>query len=76
MDISSLLTSECDHSVLIVSRMISWLCFLIYSLASFFMVLHIYVYSIRCLSSPFRTITRHFVTKVRVSDDVLALFFK
>ena len=35
-------------------------------------VLHISTYSIRCLSSPFSTISRHFVIRARVGDDILA----
>ena len=41
------------------------------SLAFFLMVLHISVYSIRCLSSPFSTISRRFVIRARVGDDIL-----
>ena len=35
------------------------------------MVLHISTYSIGCLSSPFSTISRRFVFRARVGDDVL-----
>ena len=35
------------------------------------MVLHISAYSIRCLLSPFSAISRHFVTRARVGDDIL-----
>ena len=45
---------------MIVSRMISWLYFLVSSLAFFLMVLHVSAYSIRCLSSPILTVSRHF----------------
>ena len=41
------------------------------SLALFFMVLHISVYSIRCLSSPFSTISRRFIIRARVGDDII-----
>ena len=35
------------------------------------MVLHISAYSIRCLSSPFSTISRRFVIRACVGDDIL-----
>ena len=35
------------------------------------MVLHISAYSIRCLLSPFSAISRHFVIRARVGDDLL-----
>ena len=35
------------------------------------MVLHISAYCIRCLSSPFPTISRRFVIRARVVDDIL-----
>ena len=41
------------------------------SLAFFLMVLHISAYSIRCLSSPFSTISRWLVSRARVVDDIL-----
>ena len=56
---------------MIVSRMISWLYFLMSSLAFFLMVLHISAYSIRCLLSPFPAISRPFVIRARVGDDIL-----
>ena len=37
------------------------------------MVLHISVYSIRCLFSPFSAISRRFVIRARVGDDTLDL---
>ena len=36
-----------------------------------FIVLHISAYSIHCLSSPFSTISRRFVIRARVGDDIL-----
>jgi len=36
------------------------------------MVFHISAYSIRCLSLPFFTISRRFVIRTRVGDDILA----
>ena len=56
---------------MIVSRMISWLNFLMSSLAFYLMVLHISAYSVRCLSSPFSTISRRFVIRTCVGDDIL-----
>ena len=41
------------------------------SLALFFMVFHMSTYSIRCLSSPFSIISRRFVIRTRVGDDIL-----
>ena len=41
------------------------------SLAFLLMVLHISAYSIRCLSSPFPAISRRFVIRARVGDDIL-----
>ena len=55
---------------MIVSRVISWLYFLVSSFAFFLMVLHISAYSIRCLSSPFSIISRRFVIRARVGDDI------
>ena len=43
------------------------------SLAFFLMVLHISAYSIRCLLSPFSAISRRFVIRARVGDDILDL---
>ena len=57
--------------VIVVSRMISWLYFLMSALAFFLMVLRISTYSTPCLSAPFSTISRRFVIKVRVVDDIL-----
>ena len=57
-------------SLMIVSRMISWLYFLMSSLAFFLMVLHVSSYSIRCLF-VLSAIYRHFVTRVRVGADIL-----
>ena len=45
---------------MIVSRMISWLYSLMFSLPFFSMVLHISAYSIRCLLLPFSAISRRF----------------
>ena len=45
--------------------------FLISSFAFFPIVLHISAYNIRWLSSPFSTISRHFVIRPRVGDDIL-----
>ena len=56
---------------MIVSRMISSLYFLLPSHAFFFMVMHISAYSIRSLSSPFPTISRHFVIRALVGEDSL-----
>ena len=67
----------CSFSVLrlfgamIVSLMISWLYFPMSCLAFFLMVLHISAYSIGCLSSPFSTISRRFVIRACVGDDIL-----
>ena len=58
---------------MIFSRMISWLYFLMSSLVFFLMVLHIFAYSIRCLLSPFPAISRRFVNRARVDDDILDL---
>ena len=55
---------------MIVSCIISWLYFLISSLAFFVVVC---LYSIRCLLSPFPAICRRFVIRTRVSDDILDL---
>ena len=55
----------------IVPRVISWFHFLMSSLVFFLMVLHISAYSIRCLSLPFSTISRRFVIRARVGDDIL-----
>ena len=41
------------------------------SLGFFLMVLHISAYSVRCLLSPFPAISRRFVIRVRVGDDIL-----
>ena len=49
--------------------MISWLYSLVYSLAFFLMVLYISAYSIIYLVSPFSSISRRFVVRVRVGDD-------
>ena len=57
--------------VTIVSLMISWLYFLMFSLAFFLMVLHISAYPTRCISSPFSTICRRFAIKARIGDDTL-----
>ena len=56
---------------MIVSRIISLLYFPMSSLTFFLMVLHISAFSIRCLSSPFSTISCRFVIRVRVGDDIL-----
>ena len=45
------------------------------SLAFFLMVLHISAYSVRCISSPFSTISRRFITRARVGDDILDVDF-
>ena len=58
-------------AAMIFSRMISWLYFLMSSLAFFLMVLHISAYSIRCLSSPFPTISRRYVIRALGGDDIL-----
>ena len=55
----------------IVSRVISWLYFLMSSLAFFLMIMHISAYSIRCLFSPFLTVSRRVVTTARDGDDIL-----
>ena len=57
--------------VTIVSRTISWLYFLMSSLAFVLMVLHISAYSICCLSSPFSISYRRFIIRARVGDDIL-----
>ena len=59
--------------VMIVSRMISWLYFLMSSLAFFLMVLQIAAYSIRSLLTPFPAISRHLVIRAGVCDDILDL---
>ena len=66
-----LLTFLSLFDAMIVSRMISGLYFLMFSLASFLMVLHIPAYSIRGLSSPFSTISRLFVITDRVGGDIV-----
>ena len=58
---------------MIVSRMISWFYFLMSSLAFFLMILHISAYSIIYLLSPVPAISRRFVTRARVGDDILDL---
>ena len=58
---------------MIVSRMISWLYFLMSSVAFFVMVLHISAYSIRCLLSPIPAIFRRFFIRARVDVDILDL---
>ena len=50
---------------------ISWLYFLMSSLALCLMVLHISAYSIRCFLSPFPAIYRPFFIRARVVDDIL-----
>ena len=37
------------------------------------MVLHISAYSTRCLLSPFSAISRRFITRARVGDDIIDL---
>ena len=59
--------------VMIVSRMISWLYFLMPSLVFLLMIFYISAYFIRCLSSPFSTISRRFVTRARVGGLLIAL---
>ena len=56
---------------MIVSCMISWLYFLMSSRAFCLMVLHISAYSIRCLLSPLSAISRRFVIRARIGDDIL-----
>ena len=56
---------------IIVFCMISWLYFLMSSLAFVLIVLHISAYSIRCLLSPFSAISHHFGIKACVDDDIL-----
>ena len=56
--------------VMIVSRMISWLYFLMSSPAFFCMILHISTYSIYCLLSTFPAISRRF-ERARVGNDIL-----
>ena len=58
---------------MIVSRIISWLYFLMSSLAFFLMDLSISAYSIRCLLSLCFVICRPFVIRVRVGDDIFDL---
>ena len=43
------------------------------SLAFFLVVLHISAYSIRCILSSLPAISRRFVTRTRVRDDILDL---
>ena len=54
-----------------ISRIISWLYFLMFSFAFFLMVLQIFANSNRYLSSLFPTISRHFAIKTCVGDDIL-----
>ena len=54
-----------------VSRMISRLYFLVFSLDFFLIFLHISAYSSRCLSSPIPTNSFRFVIRARVGDDIL-----
>ena len=56
---------------MIVSRMISWLYYLMSSVALFFMVLHISAYSVLCFPSPFSTVSRRFVIRAHIGDDLL-----
>ena len=55
---------------MIVSRMIACLYFMMSSLAFLLMVLNMSAYSIRCLSS-FPTISRRFIIRALVGDDIL-----
>ena len=57
--------------VMIVSRKISWLYFVMFSHGLFLIILHISAYSLFCLLSPFPSISRRFVIRVRVGDDIL-----
>ena len=57
--------------VTVVSRMMSWLYFLVSSLAFFLMVLHISTYSNHCLSSLLPTIFCRFIIRAYVCDDIL-----
>ena len=41
------------------------------SLEFFLMVLHISAYFIRCLLSPYSAISRRFVIRARIGDDIL-----
>ena len=56
---------------MIVSRMISSSHFLMSSHAFFLMVVHISAYTIHSLSSPFSTISRPFVIRALLDDDIL-----
>ena len=56
---------------MIVSRMVSSMYFLMSSLAFFLIALHISACSIRCLLSPFSAISRGFVIRACVGDDIL-----
>ena len=56
---------------MIVSRMISWLYFLMSSFAFVLMFLYISAFSIRCLLSPFSAIFRRFVITARFGDAIL-----
>ena len=58
---------------MIVPRMISWLYFLMSSLAFFLMVFHISAYSIRWLCSPFPAVSRRFVISTHIGDHILDL---
>ena len=68
--VSGLRTCFRLFDAMIVSRMISWLYFLMSSLAFFLIVMHISGYSIRLLS-PFPAIIRRFIIRAHVDDDIL-----
>ena len=57
-----------------VSRMISWLYFLMSCLDFFLMVWYISAYCIRCLVSPFTASSRRFVIRAGVGDDILDFY--
>ena len=56
---------------MIVSRMISCLYFLTSFLAFLLMVVYMFANSIRWLLSPFPAISRRFVIRARVGDDII-----
>ena len=59
----------------IVSLISSKLCFRISSLAFFFMVLHISIYSIWCLGVLFSIISLRLFIRALVGDDIFSFFY-
>ena len=56
---------------MIISRMMCCMYFPMPSFAFFFIVLHISAYSVRCFVWQFSTISRDFLNRFRVGDNIL-----